>query len=405
MDINLQARIQEIVQKNDKIAIAVGKDPSLDSMAAALSLQLGLDRLGKKSQIASPSQPLVAQSSLVGIDRVKSQLTGEGGDLIASFPYREGEIEKVSYTIENGFLNIVVKAGEQGLQFKEQDVRYSRSGGVPQVLFIVGTARLSDLGSLFNPEALKDTTIINIDNKIDNQGFGDVVFVNQTASSVSEMVGEILTVLGADIDIDTSQNLLSGITFATENFQSPKTTSIAFEMAANFMKKGAKRQQVRLPQQNEERVSSFMPEQMLSQGAGNRGVRNPFLTQPAPQPGVAPRMPMPPMPQRQQQAPVASPFAQQQQMPSQMPSSRPMPQPFPRPQVAPMQSQASQPQYISQPPVQPMPQRPQVPQMSQPPMPSQAFEDDQDVAQNAGQPQKPPSDWLTPKVYKGSSNV
>src|SRR3989344_6939689 len=207
MDTNLQARVQEILQKNEKIAIAFGQNPSLDDIAAALSLYLGLTQLNKAVSVASPSQPLVEHSSLVGIDHVKTQLGGEGGDLVVSFPYREGEIDKVSYTIESGFLNIVVKAGGQGLAFKEQDVRYTRGGGVPQVLFIVGTPRLSDLGTLFNPEALKDTTIINIDNKQDNQGFGDVVLVSQTASSVSEQVAELLLNLGVNLEIDLSQNL------------------------------------------------------------------------------------------------------------------------------------------------------------------------------------------------------
>ena len=117
MDTNLQARVSELLQKNDKIAVAVGKNPSIDDMAAALSLFLGLNKLGKKVFIASSSQPLVEHSSLVAIDRVKGSFEGDGGDLIVSFPYREGEIEKVSYTIEGGLLNIVVKAGEQGLQF------------------------------------------------------------------------------------------------------------------------------------------------------------------------------------------------------------------------------------------------------------------------------------------------
>lgn len=420
MDTNLQARVRDIVQKNEKIAIAVGKTPTLDDMAAALALYLGLMQLGKKASIASPTQPLVEHSSLVGIDRVKGSFEADGGDLVVSFPYREGEIEKVSYTIENGLLNIVVKAGEQGLMFKEQDVRYSRGGGVPQVLFIVGTPKLSDLGSLFNPEALKDTTIINADNKTDNQGFGDVMLVSQTASSVSEIIGELLISLGVDSDVDISQNLLSGVSVGTDNFQSPKTSSLAFEMAASFMKKGAIRQRVQPQVQSEDRVSSFMPEQMLAQGAGSRnGVRNQFTS---PQ-GVSqlPPMPMPTMPR-----------------PQRMPMPRPMPRPQPPFQQQPPLRQAplgQQPQMRPQPPLRQAPMSQPFPQQSMPQsLPQQQIQqaqtqqnplqNDQDEqfdqnldqirndiqaqGQDApqGQPtQKPPSDWLTPKVYKGSSNV
>lgn len=379
MDTNLQARVSELLQKNDKIAVAVGKNPSIDDMAAALSLFLGLNKLGKKVSIASSSQPLVEHSSLVAIDRVKGSFEGDGGDLIVSFPYREGEIEKVSYTIEGGLLNIVVKSGEQGLQFKEQDVRYSRGGGVPQVLFIVGTARLADLGSLFNPESLKDTTIVNLDNKADNQGFGDVVLVSQTASSVSEIVGELLIALGAELDVDIAQNLLSGISVGTANFQSPKTTFLAFEMAATFMKKGAVRQRQQPMAQNEEQVSSFMPEQMISQGAGARGgVRNQFA-------GAQMRqMPTMPRPQRPMPRPMVRPQPSlQQTLRQQAPMSQPFPQQRVQPQVMPQQQDEQFDQNLDQ-----------------------IRNDIQAQVQNQ-QPaaQKPPSDWLTPKVYKGSSNV
>lgn len=316
-------RLNETLSKAQNVAIAVGQNPSVDDMAGALSLFLAFKQNGKNVSIASASQPLVEHSNLVGIDKVKSQFGGGNGDLVVSFPYKEGEIEKVSYTIDQGFLNIVVKAGQQGLNFKEQDVRFTRGGSAPELLFIVGTPRLSDLGALFNPDALKNTTIVNVDNKADNQGFGDMVFVSPQASSVSEVAASILFAMNTDLDVDTAQNLLYGISQATNDFQNPNTSPVAFEMVGKLMQKGARRMptQSQAPQQqNEERVSSFMPEQSLA-GSGR------------------------------------SNFQKQAQ-----------PEPQPQPRV-------------------------------QRPAPAQ----NQNGTQTAGQ--KPPADWLTPKVYKGSSNV
>src|SRR3989338_4521442 len=128
------SKIKEAIEKYYNIAIATRRDPSVDEMAAALSLYLSIKNLGKNLTISSPSQPLVAVSSLVGIDEVKTTLGPEGGDLVVSFPYKEGEIEKVSYTRDDNFLNIVVKAGENGLNFDEQDVKYTRGGASPELL-------------------------------------------------------------------------------------------------------------------------------------------------------------------------------------------------------------------------------------------------------------------------------
>src|SRR3989338_10841007 len=91
--------IREILDRNEQIAIAVGKNPSIDEMGAALALYLSLAAYNKKVTIASPTDPIVELSNLIGINKVKSSLATDGGDLVVSFPYKEGEIEKVSYTL------------------------------------------------------------------------------------------------------------------------------------------------------------------------------------------------------------------------------------------------------------------------------------------------------------------
>jgi nanoRNase/pAp phosphatase (c-di-AMP/oligoRNAs hydrolase) len=241
MDNTAYKRVEEFLAKSKNIGILTGKDPSLDEMGAALALYLSLVELGKSVSIASPSNPRVGIASLVGIDKVKTVLSAEGGDLIVSFPYKEGEIEKVSYTLDNGSLNIVVKPGEKDLSFSEKDVKFSRSQSAPELLFVVGVAKVSDLGSLFDSELLKDTTLVNIDNKVENQGFGDIVLVSPKFSSVSEQMTSLMFSLNLNLDIDISQNLLSGIVNATNNFQDDKTSPVAFEMASYLIRQGASR--------------------------------------------------------------------------------------------------------------------------------------------------------------------
>lgn len=234
-------KIKEAVAKYSNIAIAVPKDPAVDEMGAALALYLSLEDLGKSLSIATPNTPLVEVSSLVAIDEVKTSLGEESGDLVVSFPYREGEIEKVSYTRDDSFLNIVVKAGEKGLNFDQKDVKFTRGTNAPELLFIVGAARVSDLGKLFDPAVLKDTVVVNIDNKLDNQGFGDIVMSSTKFSSVSEIIANVIFSTGLKMDLDIAQNLMLGIATATNNFQDSRTSSLAFEMAGVLMRNGALR--------------------------------------------------------------------------------------------------------------------------------------------------------------------
>lgn len=378
MDNQVFQQVRQLIDKNDAIGIAVGKDPSLDEMAAALGLFLSLRALGKNPVIASPTEPLVEISSLVGIDQVKKQFgDNSSGDLIVSFPYREGEIEKVSYTLEDNFINIVVKAGEQGLSFSEKNVAYKRSSGgsVPTLLFVVGTPTLSALGNLFDPKSLKDTTVINIDNKPANQGFGDIVLVSPKMSSVSEQVADLLEAIGMSIEQDIAQNLFSGIMYATKNFQDPKTSSMALEMGGILMRKGAVRKQqpasVANPQQ-------FIPMQQMPVGQSKPQQRFPQQR-----------------PQQNQNRPAQMPRAQfNQQILRQMnqtlgsvpvnPAST-QSRPFDNTQGKPVQNQNQNQQSFS------------------------AAQDKQgqtvpeDLIEN--NTATPPDDWLMPKVYKGSTNV
>lgn len=243
MDGVMVEKIKDLIAKNESIGIAVGRNPGVDEMAAALALYLTLSESGKKVIVVCPTEPIVEVSSLVGINKVKKSFEGSAdGDLTVTFPYREGEIEKISYTLEEGKLNILVKAGENGLSFNEKDIEYKRGGAAPGLVVVVGTPRISDLGTAFDMETLKDSKVINIDYRPENQGFGDIPLIGRNASSVSELMSNFISSLGFNIDVDIASNLFTGIIAATNNFQNETTSALAFETAAFLLKKGAVRQ-------------------------------------------------------------------------------------------------------------------------------------------------------------------
>lgn len=148
------------------------------------------------------------------------------------------------------------------MNFSQQDVKFSRGSKAPELLFIIGAARISDLGKLFDPAVLKDTVVVNIDNKPDNQGYGDIVMVSNKFSSISEAVANLIFTIGAKMDLDIAENLMLGIATATNNFQDPRTSSLAFEMAGVLMRNGALRP---TPNQPKNQFSTFSQEQPLAQ--------------------------------------------------------------------------------------------------------------------------------------------
>lgn len=400
MDNQTFQKIKDLINQHQSTGVLVGPNPSLDEMAAGLGMYLVLLKMGKDASVVCPTDPNVGISSLVGIDRVQKSFAAGGGngDLTVSFPYKEGEIEKVSYTLDGGKLNIQVKAGPQGLNFQQSDVQFVRAsagGAAPSLVFMIGISHPQAVASVFDINANPTTSVINIDNKEDNEKYGTALNVSSRFSSVSEEVADFVTLLEpqVELDVDTCQNLMTGILYATKEFTAPNTSYLAFEMAGILMKKGAKRSMPATSQPNTvANPAAYFPPTSNVAGA----------QQPLQQP-VAPVQPMqvqqPVMPQTSAQ-PMMPPFDNAQGL-----------QQVPQQEYAPMQNPVMQ-QPVSQPMVgvqqfnQPMPQPVMQPQPITEMPPFGNAQGQQAPVMQPAQPQQPqetPADWLTPKVYKGST--
>jgi nanoRNase/pAp phosphatase (c-di-AMP/oligoRNAs hydrolase) len=231
----IKSELTQLISESSGIGIIVSSNQTVDVLAAAISLHLILQDSGKNSQIASQKNPTVEHSFLVGIDQLKNNFSGLTRMLTVSFPYHDGDIEKVSYNIEGDRLNVNLFAEEQGIGFTEKDIRYIKQGSSPNLIITVGILQASEIEYLVGQGA----KIINIDNSVSNLMFGQVNIVDVSYSSLSELVAKIANELQFVIEFDVAQNLLDGIASATNNFMSPKTSPLAFEMAGFLMQKGA----------------------------------------------------------------------------------------------------------------------------------------------------------------------
>lgn len=236
-----QAR--KLLEQSQGVLIFLGKDPNLDSVAGALSFYLGLTSRGKNTKISCPSQMIVEFRELVGIDKITNNIEnlGNGKNLVISFPYQEGSIEKVSYNIENDSFNLVIEPREGYPQITPDSIRYSYSGGSADLIITIGVKRLDDLNSIYqNNQALfSQKEIVNIDTDIQNQRFGKINLVDQSVSCLSELTLTLLSMLGLSLDQDIANNLLAGIVSGTNNFSLEKTNAATFEAAAICLKNGA----------------------------------------------------------------------------------------------------------------------------------------------------------------------
>lgn len=228
----------EIVQNNNSGAICLAENPSVDAVAAATSLYLGLTKLGKNVSLVCAT-PI--QSDLTASDKIQSSISTSGDNLVITFPFEDGSIDKVDYFISGSTFNIVVKPGAEHQKLESDDVKFSYTGGVVDFFITVDVESLRRLGEIYNEnqDMFKGRKIINIDRHLTNSFFGTTNIINKTSSSTSQLALSILKALNCPIDKEIATNLYSGLVAATKNFSSYSVTSETFELAASLLKQGA----------------------------------------------------------------------------------------------------------------------------------------------------------------------
>src|SRR3989344_7951076 len=182
--------IKSVIDNSREILIATPRNPSMDSTASALSLYLSLSTLGKHVSVVSPSPMTVEFNQLVGVDKILNMVSNGGRNLVVSFPYQEGSIEKVSYNIENDVFHLVIEPREGYPTITPDKLSYAYGGGSFDTVFVIGSTTLNDLDGIYaqNPSLFQEKQVVNIDNNPANSRFGKVNMVDPNVSTISEMV-------------------------------------------------------------------------------------------------------------------------------------------------------------------------------------------------------------------------
>jgi hypothetical protein len=232
--------------KNILIAVAAG---DIDKLAAGLALFLIFEAQGKQVSIVSDDSVLVSHGHLFGIDHVQKTLPStDGGNLtltlegVASSDGTVPALEKLDWYAENSNLNLVFHVlPNQTFQPARIVPHYQGSGF--NLIFVIGAANLNALGSIYssNSQVFSGTHIVNIDTQPANTSFGQTNVLDQQASSLSEVIVSVITDLGFNLDADTASNILSGIFEATHNLADPKVTADTYMAVANCLRVGGRK--------------------------------------------------------------------------------------------------------------------------------------------------------------------
>lgn len=312
--------IKDQLESDRTIFVLFGQNPTVDHVAASLGLYLVFKEAGKDVMISSPSELRAEFSRLVGLNKIGKTVGNR--NLVISFPkYAFENIDKVSVSDnkpDSFELIIQPKSGKKSPD--PATIDYSYRGADASLIFAVGVSRLEDLGSIYESERklFTDATVVAF-NRRQNPTYASISVVDQSASSLSEIVAEFIDKLGLAIQGDTASNFLAGIDYATNRFQNPVISANAFLTAGKLLQNGAKRQPPTISSASQMTGGTpFGPfrgpgPQRFPKSGGQRPLQSPQPGRPQP-PQAQPQASQAPKPQPKRQA-ATQPDKSQKQPP------------------------------------------------------------------------------------------
>ncbi len=245
MGLSIFEQIKETVEKSNTILIATAKKYNTDAIAASLALAMFLEKQNKRVKVVCAGYNLLpAHNFLPKSEEIVSDLTSLR-KFIISLDVKKNKVEELSYDIKDDKLNIYITP-KSGF-YEERDISTSSGGFAYDLIFALNTPDLDSLDQIYeeNREFFYQKPIINIDHNPENEYYGQVNHVDLTATSISEIIFDLLKHFREElIDEHIATNLLTGIISKTKSFQSPQVTPRTLSIASHLIASGARREEI-----------------------------------------------------------------------------------------------------------------------------------------------------------------
>lgn len=249
---DVHAKINKLIAAANQIAVILPEQPTVDATAAAMAIHKKLTDSGKPAKVFSSSQNIPKLEFIPNHPQIFSSL-GASHELTIRVSGQSVLPKQLRYEKQQNDLLIYITpeaaaSGQDKNQFTVADVEVIPAADAFDLLIIVGADNLESIGKLYesNTELFFHTPKVAISNKIDQEYFATLTWVESDAPSLSQQVAQWFAVEASHAlkDDFIATALLAGIISATQSFSDPRTTPDTLAMAAKLVSNGARRQDI-----------------------------------------------------------------------------------------------------------------------------------------------------------------
>lgn len=246
----MEDSFRNLISEAKSILILLPTDPVFDNVAAATSLYLAISQENKEVNLYCPTQMIVEFNKLVGVNKIKQELGNKNLSLVFE-NYNPQGIEKVSWDIDKGQFKLTVVPKVNIAPPTSDQVNISYSGISADLLILIGGSSEADFPAV-SSEDLKSAQLAHIGISPLNVSTKPVSSFATAASSISEVVANLIEKTNYQVSEDLATNLLMGIEEATHSFTLESVDVNTFQTVVYLMKSGGKRTKER-----EQKPSTF----------------------------------------------------------------------------------------------------------------------------------------------------
>lgn len=246
MSVSSLQKSQNIVSESTAPLIFLPPYPKTDVVASAFALFYFFQERGVRPQIICDSaEELKENLSFIHTPPEVLPMLSGARDFVLSFNTEHNPISEVRTEKKDNELRIYITPNKASID--PRDFSFQPSSFSHDLVITLGAADKESLGNSYesNPDVFYEVPVVNVDYQSNNELFGAVNVVDLTASSVSEIVAEIINITQENkLPAFIYDYLLAGIMSGTNSFQKTSTSPKAFRLASSLMDLGANQQNI-----------------------------------------------------------------------------------------------------------------------------------------------------------------
>ena len=233
----VMAKVAEKIANSRNILIATSSDPSVDELSSAITLAKFLDRLGKHAIAIYSGEAPNAIAFLNPVEYFE-----KSADVLQDFviSITKEKADHLRYKLDGDFVRVFITPYKD--RIVTEDLEFSYGDYNVDLVLALNVNNGVDLDPALREYGtiMHDASVINI--TTGNPGkFGEIEWNNKRASSVSEMIADLLCNASGDVKLepDEATALLTGIVASTDRFAHANTFSTTMQIASQLIDFGA----------------------------------------------------------------------------------------------------------------------------------------------------------------------